>query len=127
MGYRQDRTLRLQTNDLSGDTRVPPAIVHTLLENALTHNRYTNGTVTFSLRERFVDGGRRYRLHVPRGAEASRSESEADGTGLRYVKARLQEQYGSGWAVRSGPDTDASGEPVWATVIDIYDAEKHSR
>lgn len=127
MGFRQDRTLRLQTDHVNGDTQVPPAIVHTLLENALTHNRYTDGTVTFSLREQSLDDGRRYRLHVPRGAEASPPASEADGTGLRYVKARLRKQYGSGWAVRSGPDTDASGEPVWATVIDIYDAEKHAR
>lgn len=127
MGYRQARTFRLQTNNLHEDVHVPPALFHTLLENALTHNRYTSGTVTFRLDEDSVDGGRRYRLRVPLGVDGSPSESEEEGTGLRYVKARLREQYGTDWAVRAGPTTDATGNAVWATVIDIYDTEKDSR
>jgi len=127
MGYRQNRTFRLHTDDLDGDAHVPPAIVHTLLENALTHNCYTEGTVTFSLHEQSVDGGRRYRLHVPLGTDGASPESGENGTGLRYVKARLREQYGTDWTVRSGSTTNASGEPVWVTLIDIYDADEHAQ
>jgi hypothetical protein len=120
MGYRQDRTYRLRTDGVDEGASLPPALFHTLLENALTHNRYEAPVVAFCLREEALDGGRRYVLRAPRGTDSGGASAAApeEGTGLRYVQARLREQYGDAWAVRSGPDADP---PAWVTTIDIYD------
>jgi LytS/YehU family sensor histidine kinase len=44
MSYRKGSTFTLVSN-VDAAQRVPPAIFHTLLENALTHNAYTGGAV----------------------------------------------------------------------------------
>jgi hypothetical protein len=125
MGYRQDRTFRLSVDGVDPDAPLPPAIIHTLLENAITHNRYDDADVTFHVREEERAGGRRYVLRVPRGADASSPPHDAatEGTGLRYVKARLREQYGDDWTLHSGPDVEAADAPVWTTAIEIDDRE----
>jgi LytS/YehU family sensor histidine kinase len=128
MGYRQDRTFRLRTEGVNAEALVPPAIFHTLLENALTHNRYREREVHFRLRGERVAGGYRYVLRAPLQAGETcpvdgDPDDRADGTGLRYVKARLREQYGSAWALRSGLTDDSPDGPAWVTTIDIYDAE----
>ncbi|WP_263788791.1 histidine kinase [Salinibacter grassmerensis] len=121
MGYRQDHTYRLCANGIDPEATVPPALLHTLLENALTHNRYDDLTVTFNLRGEALDGGRRYVLHAPRGANSDLSSAETEeGTGLRYVEARLREQYGDDWTLQSVPTSGEDGL-AWTTTIEIYD------
>lgn len=123
MGYRQDCTYRLCIERVDEDAPVPPALFHTLLENALTHNRYDE-PVTFRLRAESLSGGRRYVLVAPVNVETADTDQAdpvgEEGTGLRYVKARLREQYGDDWAVRAGFETDGN-ELAWITTIDVYD------
>ena len=112
MGYRQDRTFQLQVEGVDPEAPVPPAIFHTLLENALTHNRYTAPTVCFQLDGESLADGWRYTLRTPRNGHASAADRE--GTGLRYVKARLRESFGTAWSLTSTPQNGA-----WTTVIDL--------
>jgi len=112
MGYRQDRTFRLQVEGIAPEAPVPPAIFHTLLENALTHNRYTASTVYFALDGEPLGDGWRYTLRTPRNGHAPAADRE--GTGLRYVKARLRESFGTAWSLTSTPRGGA-----WTTVIDL--------
>jgi hypothetical protein len=137
MGFRQDRTFQLRVEDVDEEALVPPATFHTLLENAITHNRYDGSEIVFRLQGEALGGGRRYVLVAPLGADppgvssnrpsdngsSDNRPSDAEGTGLRYVKACLREQYGTSWAVRSGPETSEADTPVWRTTIDIYDDE----
>ena len=112
MGYRQDRTFQLQVEGVDPEAPVPPAIFHTLLENALTHNRYTAPAVCFELDGELLADGWRYTLRTPRNGHASAADRE--GTGLRYVKARLRESFGTAWSLTSTPQNGA-----WTTVIDL--------
>ena len=115
MGYRQDRTFQLQIEGVDPEAPVPPAVFHTLLENALTHNRYTMPTVCFRLDGAPLDDGWRYTLHTPRTGSAP-AMIDREGTGLRYVKARLRESFGDGWSLTSTPQNG-----VWTTVIELRD------
>lgn len=113
MGYRQGQSFTLVCTGVDMSQPVPPAVVHTLVENALTHNRYTAGAV-FRLETAAIGGGQRaYRLHSPL-AEARAACRGGDGRGHAYVRARLQEAFGQAWAFSSGP---AGGD--WIDAIEM--------
>lgn len=114
MGYRHDQTYELRACNMPGKAQVPPAVFHTLAENALTHNRYGSRRVTFSLAAETTDGGRiRFTFRCPPGDTSPQPSSE--GTGTTYVKARLREAFGSDWTFNAG----TTPEGGWATVIEV--------
>jgi LytS/YehU family sensor histidine kinase len=110
MSYRKGSTFTLVSR-VNAAQRVPPAIFHTLIENALTHNAYAGGAV-FGLEAAEAANGRRvYRLRSPlqrsdseRGSAVERGRRRGEGTGHAYVKARLQEAFGDAWSFTAGPD-----------------------
>jgi hypothetical protein len=112
MSGRKGTRFVLRTDGVDESATIPPAVFHTLIENAITHNRYGQTEVVFALREERLDGIRRYILDAPvTGAPGSRN---ADGTGLRYVKARLQENYPGLWRCDARADKHA-----WTTTIEV--------
>lgn len=105
MGLRQDKTYSLEDTGIRGDERIPPMVLHTLVENGLTHGYTgrTNGAFAFK-REDFP-GRARYSLFndgVPRERKAGK-EKKGEGTGLRYVRTRLEEAFPGRWSLDSGP------------------------
>ena len=110
MSQRRDQPFRLETNGLDDALEVPPALFHTLIENGVTHGAHT-GNGCFQL-----DGTRdgsdfHFRLLAPGRAEQERT---GEGTGLRYIKARLQESWPDRWTFEHGPSADG-----WSTHIHI--------
>jgi hypothetical protein len=114
MRERLELELSLRTTGIDPADTVPPALFHTLIENALRHGRFDGGPVELTLEAERAGAHRRYRLVSP---EAAPAPAERDGTGLRYVRARLHESHGERWRLRGGPC--AAG---WETVIEIEDA-----
>ena len=112
MSFRKAAQFDLTTTDVDLATRVPPGIFHTLMENALTHNRYSTRTV-FELEESTSSNGRKlFRLRTPMSERpAAKSTS---GTGHGYVRARLTEAFGKEWSFRSAADGD-----YWLDEIEI--------
>jgi LytS/YehU family sensor histidine kinase len=98
MGFCGNQRYELREDGVNQDHRVPPAIFHTLLENALTHNRYTAGA-TFTLSERADKSERIYTLRSPRAGEVRATGS--GGTGHAYVRARLRAVFGERWRFES--------------------------
>jgi LytS/YehU family sensor histidine kinase len=100
---------------LAGD-RVPPAIFHTLVENGISHGRFAPTHAEFLLESRRSAGRRTYRFLSPElpGAPSSRSP---DGTGLRYIRARLTESFQDRWRL-----TSAATDDGWETIIELDDA-----
>jgi hypothetical protein len=104
---------------------VPPALFHTLIENGLTHllprdamQRFELDAVREAGRVRYTlvaDGEPTDRVRAPAGAvSGAPTPARPEGTGLRYVKARLEESFPGRWTLR--------GEAVpegWRTVITI--------
>ncbi len=113
MGYRTDAQYRLETGAMPRGCRVPPLVLHTLVENGLTHafapgeggvfrldGWEERGVVVLRLRN---DGSR---LRRRSGAATS---SEEEGLGLRYVRARLAAVDGTLECGQEGPQ--------WVAVI----------
>ncbi len=93
---------------------VPPALFHTLVENGLTHLRPRDGRLRFNLRQESSEAWIRYILRAEgeRVGGACAQAGLREGTGLRYVKARLAESFPGRWLLESGPV-----EAGWETMI----------
>ncbi|MEL6614310.1 MAG: histidine kinase, partial [Bacteroidota bacterium] len=89
MGYRRDVRFDLDARGVDPEGPIPPAVLHTLVENAVTHNAYPPGHVQLTLRETRHEGRRRLTLRAPLAGAAR--EAPQEGGGLRYVRARLAE------------------------------------
>ncbi len=118
MSYRKGHDFRMTVAELDLDSLVPPAVIHTLVENAITHNHYDEPEVEMRLTGN-VDGGRtRYRFEAPLGREEeSPREPRPEGTGLRYIRARLTENFGQDWQL-----TSRCAGTSWVTEIQIPQA-----
>lgn len=110
MSQRLELPIALRTSGDIAPHRVPPAMLHTLVENALTHGRFPEGAVELALDVEVAGAVVRYRLLSP---EIEPCAATGEGTGMRYVRARLQESYGDRWRLRAGPCPAG-----WETVIE---------
>jgi hypothetical protein len=111
MGFCSNQTYELRDDGLDHQGLVPPAIFHTLLENALTHNRYSAGAM-FTLSERKENTERIYTLRAPIAGETR--VASRGGTGHAYVRARLRAAFGERWRFESYA---ADGE--WRDVVAV--------
>jgi len=114
MSARTARDWQLEVTDGNGCGFVPPALFLTLIENGFAHQRVSEQTpATFRLT---VDASARETLRCVLLApgEAKPSARPPGGTGLRYVKARLEEGFPGRWKFANGP-VDGG----WQTVIEI--------
>jgi len=113
MSYRKGTRFELEAEGADTATAVlPPATLHTLIENALTHNRYDGERVVFRLAQSAIDGTQRYVFDAPLAKRPPRKTTK--GIGLRYVRARLEESFPGRWTMSAGPHGD-----VWRTTIEV--------
>ncbi|MBI2381179.1 MAG: histidine kinase [Gammaproteobacteria bacterium] len=110
MGFRKGREYRLCCENLDPELRVPPAIIHTLIENAFSHNRL-NRDATFRLRLEGIAGGIRFRFEAPHDGGRSR---QGAGIGLAYIRARLEENYDKRWRLHESVE-----DGCWRTDIEL--------
>lgn len=121
MGLRLDRVFSLETEGLDWAASFPPGVLHTLLENAISHNRYDEGSVVFRLSMKTDKIGVRFNLTAPigrapgpAGGSAGKGAGAGAGTGMQYVEARLEEFSPGRWRCESGPEGDN-----WVTRITL--------
>lgn len=112
MSYRQEREYELR---VQGDTaiQVPPATLHTLLENALTHADPRMTRSRFDLTIRREADKVTLTFSCP-AAPTPMGDGVREGTGLGYVRARLREAFGESASIESGPTSDG-----WTTRIEM--------
>ncbi|QSQ16853.1 histidine kinase [Myxococcus landrumensis] len=115
MGCRQGTAFQLETEGVDLAAPVPPALLHTLLENAFSHNRYVSPH-TFRLQGSLITEGaqprRRYVFLAPLGTGTRQGGGE--GTGSRYLRARLEEAFPGAWGLQDGPT-----ESGWMTRVEV--------
>jgi hypothetical protein len=100
MSLRKDVTYELEVDGVDGRSLVPPALFHTLVENAITHSAPAE-RVTMKLTRRVERNRAVYTFEAPAdGGEAG--EREHGGAGSRYIRARLREAWGEAWSFRQG-------------------------
>jgi len=118
MGLRHLKKFTFETRTVSSDLQVPPLIIHTMLENALTHGYARRDSGTFILTcEQKAD---RVTLTLFNdGRTAGGAQPRTEGTGLKYIRTRLEEQFPGRWEVRYGPVQDG-----WSISVDLWQPEK---
>jgi hypothetical protein len=120
MSLRKDARCALSTEGVDEQAMVPPALFHTLVENGLTHLRPRDGAQRFTLKAERAARQVRYTLlaegEFVQSERAKPSAESRDGTGLRYLKARLEESFSGRWTLES--EQVATG---WQTIIAIND------
>lgn len=108
MSLRRDVAYALEVHGVDGARLVPPAMFHTLVENAITHappsERVTLRLAASAERDRV-----RYVFESPASDDTAR-----EGGGTRYIQARLREAWGGAWSFHQ----ERSGD-VWRTEIEV--------
>ncbi len=111
MAYRNDEDYELETEGLVEHESLPPAIILTLIENGISHSNGSTGAMRFKLMREAGLKGRTYVVDAPGRVQ---TQEIVDGTGIKYIKARLQESYPGKWLFLHGPKLGA-----WQTRIEI--------
>jgi hypothetical protein len=109
MSLHRRRRFSLATAAIDPQQAIPPAVLHTLLENALTHNRYTRPEVEFRLEQVDCEGTlepgalRSVALQLscplaPREEpQGEHTAARRHGLGRQYIEARLEESFPGAW------------------------------
>ncbi|HEV7690624.1 MAG TPA: histidine kinase [Hyphomonadaceae bacterium] len=114
MSYRVDRPFSLATRNIDESAEVPPGVLHTLVENAFTHDRFEDGGEFVLTSERDKHGERLVLLTPSTAGAHETAKAGSGGEGLAYVRRRLEAAFGAGAHVESG--ASANG---WRTVLTI--------
>ncbi len=116
MAFRKEIEYLWKQEDVIEGELIPPAVFHTIVENGITHSLPSeDGTVEFRLLCSRSSKQRTYRLlNVARTRGSNKRKKVKDGTGLKYIKSRLQESYPDKWTFSSEAIEDG-----WATQITI--------
>ncbi|WP_416307914.1 histidine kinase [Neptunicella sp. SCSIO 80796] len=100
MGYRTNTEFDLNTQQIYADSLIPPGVILTLLENAISHNHYQQGHFTFELKQT-VDQQQNNLVFKAPVIPAPHKRAMNTGTGNKYIEARLTESYGQQWSMDS--------------------------
>jgi sensor histidine kinase YesM len=118
MSYRKEINYLWDEENIDLNDTIPPAIIHTAVENGVTHSLPDEkGNIRFKLIYNKTNAGKEYRLQTfakNRPAAPLEFKKAEGGTGLKYIKSRLQESYGDAWSL-----TSAAIEGGWETRIVI--------
>lgn len=116
MEYRKEITYSWQEEGIDLEQKIPPAILHTLLENGITHSLpLADNSIQFKL---IFESNSHYKCYTfltfaARVRQITNDRKE--GTGLKYIKARLTESYHSKWDFTSEPTNHG-----WKNSLKIY-------
>ena len=104
MSYRVGRAFTLRADNVDGATEIPPGVLHTLVENAFTHGRFSGGEEFVLTQWRDDDADHLTLLSPP--AEPAPPPKVSSGQGLAYVRGRLEAAFGAGARLIGGPTSN---------------------
>ncbi|MCW7494640.1 histidine kinase [Leptospira sp. 2 VSF19] len=108
MKLRTEKEYRFRTFGIDPKEEFPPLIFHTLIENAFTHEDSIKAKLSFIILKKNIKKEEKffsvycfivYNHCKSNEPEASKSGS---GTGLEYVRLRLEESYSGKWSLQHG-------------------------
>lgn len=94
MSHRRGCRFRLLADGIDPQACIPPAVIHTLVENAITHNHHVAPEIDFRLHQEQEGALLKWTFEAPLGTPLG-GDPTREGTGLRYIRARLDEAFGS--------------------------------
>ena len=116
MALRLRKSCQLHISSIEGDELMPPAVFHTLLENAFSHNAYDSKQLDFFLsKQQLNDKKVRFSFVCPKAqGNTSSFRKIGTGTGKQYIEARLGQSFGRHWALKETDNNDN-----WQTDIEV--------
>jgi len=117
MTFRLQRKFTLTYQGFDDRDTLPPGIIHTLIENAFSHNDYSKTNVEFSLEKQQM--GQQYCITFNAPivqADESRFEHLGTGTGLNFIHSQMTQSYGDKWQI----EQNKQGEN-WQTTLRYFD------
>ncbi|OIV40923.1 regulator [Flavobacterium johnsoniae] len=116
MSFRKEVCYTWEEKNIDANEEIPPAVIHTIIENGITHSLPPKqGCIIFSLSFIREKKYKQYTL-LTIAENRNRKKGNSNGTGFKYIKARLNESYGSNWHFDS-----FAVEQGWCTTIKIFD------
>jgi LytS/YehU family sensor histidine kinase len=116
MSFRKEVCYEWQEKNIDEKETIPPAIFHTIIENGITHSLPPKeGCITFCLSFTKEKNHKEYSL-LTIAQNRNRKKEDSNGTGFKYIKARLNESFGDNWLFKSH-----QVEKGWLTTIKIFD------
>lgn len=116
MGFRKEIAYQWEDFGIKDDELIPPAIIHTLLENGITHNSpYQDGTMKFRLTYNEDLHLKEYVFETI-GENRELSDERIGGGGFKYIRARLEESYPGRWTFSSSASNQG-----WISKITLSD------
>ena len=114
MGFRKEINYSWEEVGIDKTQLIPPAIIHTLLENGITHSEPLPGNmVKFVLRYYVSEESHQY-IFETIAQNRKIMTDRTGGNGFKYIKARLTESYGKNWTFESVPTNKG-----WKSTIEI--------
>lgn len=108
MKMRMEKDYRFKTIGISPTEVIPPLIFHTLIENAFTHEDSLKARLSFViLKKNIKKDGNLFSVYCFIVYNHCKVEKEnimkhGSGTGLEYVRLRLEESYSGKWSLQHG-------------------------
>lgn len=116
MSFRKEICYDWDENNIDDNENIPPAILHTIVENGITHSLPPKeGCIRFCLSFAQKEQYKEYTL-LTLAKNRKTKKDRGNGTGFKYIKARLNESYGDNWSFDS-----VAVEEGWQTTIKIFD------
>lgn len=112
MSIQQRAKYQLTIAGVTGDETIPPAVIHTLVENGITHGYSGNDDANFQLTKTNTKTGIQYRLF--NDSKKQSVVNKTTGSGLKYIEARLEECYPKKWRLTSNEVKNG-----WEAIIQI--------
>jgi len=114
MSFRKEVCYEWEEKNIDEKETIPPAILHTIVENGITHSLPPkHGCIRFRLSFSREATYKQYTLLTFAG-NRNKIRKNSNGTGFKYIKARLNESYGNNWHFES-----VAVEEGWQTTIKI--------
>lgn len=113
MGYRANIDFELASKHASSNQMLPPGVILTLIENAISHNSYREGKITFTLNQTLNVDRVSLEFTAPLNNRSS-GKSLNTGTGSKYIEARLTESFAQQWKIQS-----QINEQEWQVTINL--------
>lgn len=116
MGYRKEINYSLDEEGIDQEQKIPPGVLHTLLENGITHSLpLEDNSIKFTLTFESYNDYICYTFLTFAAPVKQRTQPRKDGTGIKYIKARLTESYNDKWELTSEPENHG-----WKNTLKIY-------
>ena len=115
MRYRKEVNYKWEEEVQNDRVKIPPAILHTLLENGITHCQPGKENLLKFRLDCRASPNEVFLKFQTYGEIRNKNKTSVDGTGIKYIKSRLTESFGNSWDFSS-----ESTELGWENNIRIW-------